>query len=129
METEGTFRNREFLGQTSTNKEFNLSDKIVNNRFIMDEGLGNLKVKFKVKDIKEKIQNAQRRIKEINKLKFPLGCGKNMRDETTICGDISFGNKIILCDNCTQELIEKFGDKFDGEINKIFKEEFGEKLT
>lgn len=63
-------------------------------------------------------------ILEINQLKFPLGCDKNLRDATTRCGDISFGNKIILCDNCTQKLIEKFTEN-----EKEIKERAGAKLT
>lgn len=62
---------------------------------------------------------------EINKLKFPLGCDKLMpeRDGTTTCGDISFANKTILCDDCTQKLIEKFEEN-QKEIDKLAGDKF-----
>ncbi len=82
---------------------------------------------LKTEDVKKHTQNAQRRLKEINKLKFPLGCNTNLRNATTTCGDISFGNRIILCDNCVKKLIDKFEEN-EKETDKIFKEEFGEKL-
>ena len=35
----------------------------------------------------------------------PLGCNKNLGRGS--CGDISFANKIILCDDCVWKLIEE----------------------
>lgn len=82
---------------------------------------------FWAEDVKKAIKKAEERLKDTNKLKFPLGCDTNLRDATTTCGDISFGNKIILCDNCIQKLINKFEEN-EKEFDKIFKEEFGGKL-
>lgn len=45
-----------------------------------------------------------------------LGCNKNLG--RALCGEISFENKIILCDSCTMELIEKF-ERAKKEISRI----------
>jgi len=51
----------------------------------------------------------------------PLGCNKNLGRGS--CGDISFANKIILCDDCVWELIEenqklKQREAYGNEINE-----------
>lgn len=70
------------------------------------------------------VKTSVKKLIEKSKLEFPLGCSINLRDKTTSCGDISYGNKIILCDNCTHKLVNKFI-----EIEKEIREEFGDKLT
>jgi len=83
----------------------------------------------------------------INPTKKSLGCNKNL--DRALCGEISFANKIILCDDCVFKLIEErynfkekiqntkkrikaLGsireDKYLEAIDKIFLEEFEENL-
>lgn len=35
-----------------------------------------------------------------------FGCNKDI--QRALCGEISFANKIVLCDDCTMKVIEKF---------------------
>ncbi len=93
-----------------------LSEKIIK---ISSGGLCGENVIFK-----NDVEKSVKKLIEKSKLEFPLGCEINLRDKTTSCGDISYGNKIILCDNCTHKLVNKFG-----EIEKEINEEFGDKLT
>lgn len=37
-----------------------------------------------------------------------FGCNKDL--ERALCGEISFANRIILCDSCTMDLINKLGE-------------------
>ena len=67
-----------------------LSEKIFDRKLVLGDDIS----KIFAKHVKEKIQNAQRKLKEINKLKFPLGCDTNLRDATTTCGDKRFGNRL-----------------------------------
>ena len=48
-----------------------------------------------------------------------LGCNKNLG--RGLCGDISFANKIILCDDCVFKLIEK-QTRLKAEVEKIIRQ-------
>lgn len=43
-------------------------------------------------------------------LEYPLGCDKQFSEQWGRCGEISFGNKIILCPNCAYEIVKKIGE-------------------
>lgn len=51
-------------------------------------------------------------VKERKKiLEYPLGCDKQFSEQWGRCGEISFGNKIILCPNCAYEIVKKIGEE------------------
>lgn len=52
-------------------------------------------------------ENKENKISEkIEELEKGYGCNKNLG--RGLCGEISFANKIILCDDCVFELIQKY---------------------
>ena len=48
-----------------------------------------------------------------------LGCNKDLN--RALCGEVSFNNKIILCDDCVFKLIEK-QTRLKAEVEKVLDE-------
>jgi hypothetical protein len=46
-------------------------------------------------------------------MKSELGCGKTIKKYRT-CGDISFGNKIILCKECKEDILYRIKETKKG---------------